>query len=178
MDSCTISLAPGLSAEAPNPAVEPYVLSGPLLKPQEAPEPCVPALRPSPAGLLPGSGPDRRPSRPEPPQCPARPAPQRRPAPGRHYRPGRPSLPQPREALAPGASASSLRPVTRACGSGTPLGVLCPLPAPSRGRRASGNSFRYAAPPPRTHWLFTPRLPCLLACAHVRLAPSTPPPSW
>lgn len=132
----------------PNPAAEPYILSGPLLKLQEAPELRVPALRPSPAGLLPGSGPDRRPSHPEPPQCPARPAPQRRPAPGRHYHPGRPRSPQTREASAPGASASSLRSVSRACGLGTPLGVLCPPPHPQSRPPRLGKQLQMRSPAP------------------------------
>lgn len=138
---------PQACSEAPHAAAAPHVHSGPLPTPKEALEPRVPALRPSPAGLLPGSGPARRPSRPEPPQCPARPAPQRRPAPGPQHRPRRSRPTHPREAPAP-AAASALSPATRACGSGTPLGVLRPLPAPGYRRRASGSSFRCAAPPP------------------------------
>lgn len=130
------------------------------------PRPCPETLTcGAPSGIRPG----RRPSRPEPPQCPARPAP---PTPPR----ARPTLP-PREALAPsapggspaGATASTLHPAYVPAARGPRLGVLRPLPAPSRDRRASESSFGSAGPPPRAHWLLTPRPPRLLAYEHVRL---------
>lgn len=49
------------------------------------------------------------------------------------------------------------------------LGSCAPLPAPSRGRRASGTRLRRLTPPSRTHWLPAPRPQRSLVHGHIRL---------
>lgn len=136
--------------------------------------PCDPHLRgsfrdPAPTGDPPTPSPHNAPRAPHPNAAPRPVDTTTLGGPG----PRRLGRPRPREPRPPRYAPSHV-PAAR----GPRLGSCAPLPTPSRGRRASGNSFRCAAPPPRTHWLVTPRLPRLLASAHVCLAPSTPPFSW